>query len=132
MVCAICSTFLYFTEVLTGMLSRYGKLVSPIQMIPIGCKSPLLKQVVSFRCYVYMILQNNLALHFHQDKCNYVIFVITNSMKCFACGEMCHLIRACPDRLNQPDENHLLADGEKIMLGAIMRSECYCCFAYCC
>ncbi len=41
-------------EVLTGMLSRYGKLVSPIKMIPIGCKSPLLKHVVSFRRYVYI------------------------------------------------------------------------------
>ncbi len=45
-------------EVLTGMLSRYGKLVSPIKMIPIGCL--LLKHVVSFRRYVYMILKDNL------------------------------------------------------------------------
>lgn len=44
-------------EMLTRMLSCYGKLVSPIKMIPIGCKSPLLKHIVSFRRYVYMVLQ---------------------------------------------------------------------------
>lgn len=106
-------------EVLAGMLSRYGKLVSQIKMIPIGCKSPLLKHVVSFRRYVYMILQDNLddldlALNFRQDEFNYVIFVTTNSMKCFGCGEIGHLIRACPGRVNQTDKNHPPADsGEK-------------------
>lgn len=103
-------------EVLTGMLSRYGKLVSPIKMIPIGCKSPLLKHVVSFRRYAYMILQDNLdeldvALNFRQDEFNYVIFVTTNSMKCFSCGEVGHLIRSCPGRLNQQqDQNRSPAD----------------------
>lgn len=100
------------------MLSRYGKIVSPIKMIPIGCKSPLLKHVVSFRRYVYMVLQDNLdeldlALIFRQDEFNYVIFVTTNNMKCFACGETGHLIRACSGRLNQPDKNLLPADGGK-------------------
>uniref|UniRef100_A0A9J7X201 Uncharacterized protein n=1 Tax=Cyprinus carpio carpio TaxID=630221 RepID=A0A9J7X201_CYPCA len=36
-------------ETLVRIMSRYGKLVSPIKMIPIGCGSPLLKHVVSFR-----------------------------------------------------------------------------------
>ncbi len=39
------------------LLARSGKIVSPIKMIPIGTKSPLLKHVVSFRRYVYIILQ---------------------------------------------------------------------------
>uniref|UniRef100_A0A9J8AI51 Uncharacterized protein n=1 Tax=Cyprinus carpio carpio TaxID=630221 RepID=A0A9J8AI51_CYPCA len=36
-------------ETLVRIMSRYGKLVSPIKMIPIGCGSPLLKHVVSAR-----------------------------------------------------------------------------------
>lgn len=105
-------------EVLTKMLSRYGKIVSPIKMIPIGCKSPLLKHVVSFRRYVYMILQDNLddldlSLNFRHDEFNYVIFVTTNGMRCFGCGETGHLIRACPAKLNNPANSHPPADGEK-------------------
>ncbi len=34
-------------------------------------------------------------------------------MKCFACGETGHLIRACPGRLNQSEKNQLPADGGK-------------------
>ncbi len=54
----------------------------------IGCKSPLLKHVVSFRRYVYMILQDNLdeldlALNFRQDELIMLFFVTTNNMKCF-------------------------------------------------
>ncbi len=49
------------------IISRYGKLVSPIKMMPIGCGSPLLKHVVSFRRLVYMILKDDdeldLSLH---------------------------------------------------------------------
>lgn len=96
-------------EVLAKMLSRYGRLVSQIKMIPIGCKSPQLKHVISFRRYVYMILQDNLddldlSLNFRHDDYNYVIFATTNSMKCFGCGEMGHLIRACPVRADAPGE----------------------------
>lgn len=85
-------------------------------MIPIGCKSPLLKHIVSFRRYVYMVLQDNLddldlSLNFRHDEFNYVIFATTNTMKCFGCGETGHLIRACPVRLNKNDNNPPPVDG---------------------
>ncbi len=41
-------------ETLAGMLSRYGKLISPLKMIPIGVKSPQLKHVMSFRRFTYI------------------------------------------------------------------------------
>lgn len=105
-------------EVLIGLLARYGKTVSPIKMIPIGTKSPFLKHVVSFRCYVYMILQDNideldLSLNFRHENFNYVIFATTNNMKCFNCGEMGHMICACPGRQDKSNERPLqvLKDG---------------------
>ncbi|KAG1925169.1 uncharacterized protein LOC120491255 isoform X2 [Pimephales promelas] len=87
-------------------------------MIPIGTKSPLLKHVVSFRNYVYMILQDNveeldLSFNFRHEDFNYVIFATTNNMKCFNCGEMWHLIRACPGRQDKSNErpSQVLEDG---------------------
>ncbi|KAK3514327.1 hypothetical protein QTP70_014384 [Hemibagrus guttatus] len=38
-------------------LSRYGRLVSPIKRIPLGCKSSLVKHLVSFRRMVYMVFK---------------------------------------------------------------------------
>jgi len=90
-------------EALKRELSRYGQLVSAIKKIPLGCKSPLLKHVVSFRRQVYMILRSdidelNIAFKFKVDSFDYVIFATTESMKCFGCGKVGHLVRACPDK----------------------------------
>ena len=46
-------------EVLAKELSRHGELVSPIKLIPLGCKSPHLKHVMSFRRQGFMILNRN-------------------------------------------------------------------------
>ena len=43
-------------EVLVRELSRHGKIMSPIRKLPSGCKSPLLRHVVSHRRQVHMIL----------------------------------------------------------------------------
>lgn len=87
-------------EVFADMLSHYGKLVWTVKMIPIWSKSSLLKHVVSFRRFVYMILKDNtedldLTLNFSHKGFNYVIYVITNTMKCFSCRENGHLIQDC-------------------------------------
>ena len=88
-------------EVLLRELSRHGQIVSTIHKIPLGCKSPLLQHVVSFRRRVFMILKNdaeelNLALRFRIDNFDYVIFATTETMKCFGCGLEGHLVRSCP------------------------------------
>ncbi len=94
-------------EILAKTLSRYGKLVSPIKKIPIRSESSLLKHVVSFRRFVYMVMNDDadldVSLHFRADEYDYIIYVTTDKMKCFNCGQSGHLIRACPAKnLNNP------------------------------
>lgn len=45
-------------ENLNRELSRYGQIVSHMQMVSLGCKSAKLKHVVSHRRQVYMILKD--------------------------------------------------------------------------
>lgn len=95
-------------DMLERELARHGKLVSKISKIPLGCKSPLLKHVVSFRRQAYMIINNgdalNLTLRFKFDGADYVVFVTSDTvMKCFVCSEIGHLARTCPvgPRMNE-------------------------------
>lgn len=73
-------------DALVKILSRYGKLVSPIKKIIIGTASPVLKHVVSFRRFVYMILKTVKNLTTFNIKIDYVFSATTDKMKCFGCG----------------------------------------------
>lgn len=96
--------------------------MSAIKKIPMGCKSPLLKHVVSFRQFVYMILKTdieeiNVVFKFKVDGFDYVIFATTENMKCFGCGKEGHLARACPEKgslVNTADENALQNQGNVV------------------
>ena len=84
-------------------LSRHGKVVSPMKKILSGCKSPLLRHVVSHRRNVFMILNNrtedlNLRFRLRIDECDYVIFATSSFMRCFGCGGEGHMIKTCPQR----------------------------------
>lgn len=100
-------------DILSQALSRYGKLVSRIKKISISSDSPLLKHVVSFRRFVYMIVNDDteldLSLNFRVDDYDYIVFVTTAKIKCFGCSQLGHLVRNCPDK-NVENETPI-ADG---------------------
>nr|BAC82602.1 gag-like protein [Takifugu rubripes] len=94
-------------EFLVRELSRHGKVVSPIRKMLSGCKSPLLRHVVSHRRQVHMILNNkadefNYRFIVRVDDFDYTLFasaLFASALKCFNCREEGHLARACPSRV---------------------------------
>ncbi|XP_015258051.1 PREDICTED: uncharacterized protein LOC107103050 [Cyprinodon variegatus] len=89
-------------EFLIRELSRHRKVVSPIKKVMSGCKSPLLKHVVSHRRQLFMLLNKqdeelNLRFHVRLDGFDYMLFATSSNMKCFGCGQEGHVIKVCPD-----------------------------------
>lgn len=76
--------------------------MSPIMKILSGCRSLLLRLVVSHRRQVHMILNNRseeFNNHFvvRMENIDYTLFVTSSALKCFNCGKEGHLARACPN-----------------------------------
>ena len=76
--------------------------MSAIRKLPSGCKSLLLRHVVSHRRQVHMILNKkdselSLVFQLRVDDFDYAVFVNSGTLKCFGCGKEGHLVRACPE-----------------------------------
>lgn len=85
---------------LERLLGRYGKLVGPIKMIPLGIKNPDLKHVMSFRRQTFMILNSEFKSLNTSAKTtvlgkDYTIYISTESMRCFTCGKYGHTKLVC-------------------------------------
>lgn len=88
-------------KALESILARYGKLVGPIKMIPLGLKTPELKHVMSFRRQALMILSAefetlDVSVKLTVFDRDYTIFFSTETMKCFICGKYGHIKTGCP------------------------------------
>ncbi|XP_066528482.1 uncharacterized protein [Hoplias malabaricus] len=89
-------------------LARYGKITSLFTNIPLGCKHPALKHVVSFRRNVYMILDPpvnplDISLRVKHEGRTYTVYASTGSMRCFECGDVGHKRLACPHKRQEED-----------------------------
>ena len=90
-------------EFMIKELSRHGKVVSPIRKVLLGCKSPLLRHLVSHRRQLFMTLNNkdevfDYRFRIRVDDFEYILFATSFALKCFECGEKGHLIKVCPSR----------------------------------
>ncbi len=77
--------------------------MSPIKKIPLGCKNPDIKHVMSFRHQAFMIFNSqsdplNLSAKLSIDGKDYTIFISSDSMRCFVCGDFGHIRQTCPNR----------------------------------
>ncbi|KAK3517639.1 hypothetical protein QTP70_013771 [Hemibagrus guttatus] len=79
----------------------FGKVVSPVKMIPTGCKDPELRHIYSYRRQAFMIFNNrdedlNVIFKTKFDGEEYTIYATSGSLKCFGCDQEGHLARNCP------------------------------------
>ncbi|KAI4874456.1 hypothetical protein NFI96_004291 [Prochilodus magdalenae] len=105
-------------EHLTRECFRFRKLVSPIRKIPLGCKSPLVRHLVSFRKVVYMVLKDgadamDVTFKLRVDGFDYSVFVSSDTdIRCFGCGLLVHLVLTCPARRNEAGASEGAGDPE--------------------
>ena len=95
--------------VITANLSAFCKTVSPVRPIPLGMKDKKLSHIMSFRRQVHVFIKPNTTIpdhiNFNHAGVNYRIFISTESVKCFSCGEYGHISKHCKKNTSQPDDN---------------------------
>ena len=92
-------------DTLTKQISNFCKVVSQIRAIPLGFKDKNLAHIMSFRRHVQVLLNPNVTppdhINFSHAGANYRVFLSTESVRCFECGETGHISRACKKAARQ-------------------------------
>ena len=93
-------------SVLIANLSPFCKVVSQIRPIPLGLKNKELSHIMSFRRQVQVLISENVTPPDHINLVhagnNYRVFLSTESVRCFKCGEFGHVSRSCKKKKLQP------------------------------
>ena len=86
-------------SVLIHNLSSFCKVVSQVRPIPLGFKDKELSHIMSFRQHVQVLINDNITppdhINFFHSGVTYRVFISTESVRCFSCGEFGHISRAC-------------------------------------
>ena len=94
-------------EILTDNLTSFCKVVSDLRPIPLGFKDKRLNHIMSFRRHVQVLMKPNVILpdhiNFSYNGMNYRVFLSTESMRCFNCGEFGHISRSCKKPAPKPN-----------------------------
>lgn len=90
-------------EVIVRELVRFGKVVSEVKAVSLGCKNLALKHVISFRRNVFMFLNSpdkllDVSFRVKDGDSSYMIFASTESLRCFECREYGHKRDSCPQK----------------------------------
>ena len=84
-------------HILINNIYSFCKVVSAVRPIPLGFKNKQLSHIMSFRRQVQVLIKPNITLPDHINlsygNTNYRVFLSTDSVRCFNCGEFGHISR---------------------------------------
>ena len=100
--------------ILEGAITQYGKIVSPMKPIPLGCKLERLRHVKSFRRQVHIIPHEGIEsqdlqgmFHVSLEGRTYRIYLSTDEPRCFKCNMVGHFQRQCPNTNNDTRQDNI-------------------------
>lgn len=85
-------------SLLLNELSKFTKIVSPMQFVNLGCRNARFSHLIGFRRAVFVDNIENLPVSFNLffENTIYKIFVVIDKVKCFRCHGEGHLVNNCP------------------------------------
>uniref|UniRef100_H3AD24 CCHC-type domain-containing protein n=1 Tax=Latimeria chalumnae TaxID=7897 RepID=H3AD24_LATCH len=87
-------------HLLRPLLEALGVIKSPISLVPLGCRDPTLRHILSFHCQLVVVLQDRDDMEgsfevSHEDT-TYKIFYSSEGVHCYGCREPGHIWKNCP------------------------------------